>query len=158
MGKREVRLIVVPKWVTVIFLIVVSAAMTALILYLSGKAYENGREPMRDLLLRLMQRGADVSRSAILASIMPSIANMLFFLPWGFLMFLAIDSPSRGRAKSYLVTVVIGALFAIAMEVWQNFLPTRVIGLPDTVANAFGALAGAMAAHLRKRVRVQFDY
>src|SRR5450755_3346943 len=102
MGKREVRLIVVPKWVTVILLIVVSAAMTALILYLSGKAYENGREPMRDLLLRLMQRGADVPRSAILASVMPSIANMLFFVPWGFLMFLAIDSPSRGRAKSYL--------------------------------------------------------
>ena len=158
MGKRKVRLIVVRKWVTVLLLIVVSAAMTAFILYLSGKAYENGREPMRDLLLRLMQRGADVPRSAILASVMPSIANMIFFLPWGFLMFLALDSPARGRVKSYLVTVIVGALFAIAMEVWQSFLPTRVIGLPDTVANAFGALAGAMAGHLRKRVRLQFDY
>lgn len=158
MGKREVRLIVVRKWVTVLLLIVVSAAMTAFIFYLSGKAYENGREPMRDLLLRLMQRGVDVPRSAVLASVMPSIANMIFFLPWGFLMFLALDSPSRGRGKSYLITVIVGGLFAIAMEVWQSFLPTRVIGLPDTVANAFGALAGAMAGHLRKRVRVQFDY
>ena len=158
MGKREVRMIVVPKWVTFILLIVVSAAMTALILYLSGKAYTNGREPLRDVLLRLMQRGGEVPRNAILASVMPSIANTLFFLPWGFLMFLAIDTPSRSRGKSYLITVIIGALFAIAMEVWQSFLPTRVIGLPDTVANAFGALAGAMAGHLRKRVRVQFDY
>ena len=158
MGKREVRLIVVPKWVTIVLLIVVSAAMAALILYLSGKAYTNGREPLRDVLLRLMQRGEDIPRSAILASVMPSIANMLFFLPWGFLMFLAVDSPSRSRGKSYLVTIVSGALFAIAMEVWQGFLPTRVIGLPDTVANAFGALAGAMAGHLRKRVRAQFDY
>ncbi len=158
MGKREVRVIVVPKWATIALLVVVSAAMTTFILYLSGKAYTNGREPLRDLLLRLMQRGGAIPRHAIVASIMPSIANILFFLPWGFLMFLAVDTPSRSRGKSYLITVIIGALFAIALEVWQSFLPTRVIGLPDTIANAFGALTGAMAGHLRKRVRVQFDY
>lgn len=158
MGKAEVRTIVVPKWVTVILLVAVSAAMAALIVYLSGKAFTNGREPLRDLLLRLMQRGGEIPRSAIMASIMPSIANILFFLPWGFLMFLAVDAPSRSRGKSYLITVIAGALFAVAIEVWQGFLPTRVIGLPDTIANAVGALAGAMAGHLRKRVRVQFDY
>jgi len=158
MGKREVRVVVVPKWATVVLLVVVSGAMTTLILYLSGKAYTNGREPLRDLLLRLMQRGGEIPRHAILASVMPSIADMLFFLPWGFLMFLAVDMPSRGRGKSYLITVVVGALFAIALEVSQNFLPTRVIGLPDTIANSFGALGGAVAGHLRKRVRMQFDY
>jgi len=158
MGKREVRVIVVPKWATVALLVVVSAAMTTLILYLSGKAYTNGREPLRDLLLRLMQRGGEIPRHAILASIMPSIADMLFFLPWGFLMFLAVDMPSLGRGRSYVITVIIGALFAIALEVSQNFLPTRVIGLPDTIANSFGALGGAVAGHLRKRVRMQFDY
>ncbi len=158
MGKRELRMIVVPKWATVVLLIVVSAAMAALILYLSGKAYTNGREPLRDLLLRVMQRGGEIPRHAVLASVMPSIANILFFLPWGFLMFLAVDTPLRSRGKSYLITVIIGALFAIAMEVWQSFLPTRVVGLPDTIANAFGALAGAIVGHLRKRVRVQFDY
>jgi glycopeptide antibiotics resistance protein len=158
MGKREVRMIVVPKWATIALLIAVSAVMAALILYLSGKAYTNGREPLRDLLLRLMQRGGEIPRHAIVASIMPTLANILFFLPWGFLMFLAVDTPSRSRGKSYLITVISGALFAIAMEVWQSFLPTRVMGLPDTVANAFGALAGAVAGHLRKRVRVQFDY
>lgn len=158
MGKAEVRTIVVPKWVTIILLIAVSATMAGLIVYLSGKAFTNGREPLRDLLLRLMQRGGEIPRSAIMASIMPSIANILFFVPWGFLMFLAVDTPSRSRGKSYLITVIAGALFAVAIDVWQDFLPTRVIGLPDTVANAVGALAGAMAGHLRKRVRVQFDY
>lgn len=158
MAKGEVRTIVVPKWVTIILLIAVSATMAALIVYLSGKAYTNGREPLRDLLLRLMQRGGDIPRSAIMASIMPSIANILFFVPWGFLMFLAVDTPSRSRGKSYLITVIVGMLFAIAIEVWQSFLPTRVIGLPDTIAYAVGALAGAMAGHLRKRVKVQFDY
>lgn len=158
MAKGEVRTIVVPKWVTIILLIAVSATMAALIVYLSGKAYTNGREPLRDLLLRIMQRGGDIPRSAIMASIMPSIANILFFVPWGFLMFLAVDTPSRSRGKSYLITVIVGMLFAIAIEVWQSFLPTRVIGLPDTIAYAVGALAGAMAGHLRKRVKVQFDY
>ena len=158
MGKRELRMVLVPKWATVILLVIVSAAMVALILYLSGKAYTNGREPLRDVLLRLMQRDRPVSRHAIVASIMPSIANILFFLPWGFLMFLAVDSPSRSRSKSYLITVIAGALFAIAMELWQNVLPTRVIGFPDTIANVVGAFAGAIAGHLRKRVRVQFDY
>ena len=158
MAKGEVRTIVVPKWVTIILLVAVSAAMATLIVYLSGKAYTNGREPLRDLLLRLMQRRGEIPRSTILASIMPSIANILFFLPWGFLMFLAVDTPSRSRGRSYLITVIAGTLFAVAIEVWQSFLPTRVIDLPDTIANAVGALAGAIAGHLRKRVRVQFDY
>lgn len=158
MGKGEVRTIVVPKWATTILLIAVSAAMAAFIVYLSGKAYTNGREPLRDLLLRLMQRHGEIPRSTILASIMPSIANILFFMPWGFLMFLAIDMPASGRGRSYLITVIAGALFAVTIDVWQTFLPTRVIDLPDTIANAVGAFAGAIAGHLRKRVRVQFDY
>jgi VanZ family protein len=99
-----------------------------------------------------------VSRNAVLASIMPAIANMLFFLPWGFLLFLAIDSPSRSRGRTYAMTVIAGTLFAIGMQLWQTFLPTRVLAAADTVADGFGALAGAIAGHLRNRVRVQFDY
>ena len=75
-----------------------------------------------------------------------------------FLMFLAIDSPSRSRGRTYLITVIAGAIFAVAMTTWQNFLPTRVTGLPDTLAHALGAMTGAVAGHLRKRVHVQFDY
>lgn len=157
MGKREVRVIVVRKWATVVLLVIVSGAMLATLYYLSGKAYSNGREPLRDLLLRMVQRDR-VSSNAVLASIMPAIANILFFLPWGFLMFLALDVPSRNRARTYCITVVAGALFAVAMEVWQTFLPTPVLALPDTIAHSAGALTGAMVAHVRKRVRLQFDY
>ncbi|GAC1399851.1 MAG: hypothetical protein NVSMB68_15050 [Thermoanaerobaculia bacterium] len=157
MGKREVRVIVVRKWATVVLLVIVSGAMVAMLYYLSGKAYSNGREPLRDLILRLVQRDP-VSSNAVLASIMPAIANILFFLPWGFLMFLALDVPSRNRARTYCITVVVGALFAVAMEVWQTFLPTPVLALPDTIARGTGALTGAMLAHVRKRVRLRFDY
>src|SRR6185436_847043 len=124
MGKREVNVIRVPKWATCILLVLVSAGMVAMLAYLSGRAYTSGREPLRDLLLHVMQRGADVTRNAILAGVMPSIANMLFFMPWGFLMFLALDTPSRARSRTYLITILIGALFAAAMQVTQSFLPT----------------------------------
>jgi VanZ family protein len=157
MGKREVRVIRVPKWASAVLLVLVSAAMLAMLFYLSGKAYANGREPLRNLALRVMQRGP-VTRNAVLASIMPAIANMLFFLPWGFLLFLTIDAPPRNRVRSYLITIIAGTLFAIGMQVWQTWLPTRVLAPPDTLAQGVGAFAGAIAGHLRKRVRVQFDY
>ena len=155
MGRRELRVIVVRKWMTVILLIVVSAAMSAMLFYLSGKAVSTGREPLRDLLLRLMQRSGSVSRNAVLASVMPSIAGMLFFVPWGFLMFLALDIPGR-RGRAYFFTIITGALFAIALQVWQSYLPTRVLALPDALANTSGAFLGAILGHVRKRVRVQF--
>ncbi|HEX9160344.1 MAG TPA: VanZ family protein [Thermoanaerobaculia bacterium] len=158
MDKRRVRVIVVRKWVTITLLVIVSAAMAALLYWLSGKAYATGREPFRELVVRLMQRTQPVSRNVVLASLMPVTANILFFLPWGFLLFLAIDSPSRPRSRAYLTTLIAGALFALSMELWQNFLPTRVTTVPDTAANTLGAVAGAAAGHLRKRIRIQFDY
>jgi VanZ family protein len=56
-----------------------------------------------------------------------------------------------------VLTVLAGTIFAIAMTIWQGSLPTRVTGPVDTVANTLGVLTGAMAGHLRKGVRVQFD-
>jgi VanZ family protein len=157
MSKREVRVIVVRKGTTIALLILVSAAMAALLYYLSGKAYTSESEPLRDLLLRTLQRHHPLTRGAVLAGSMAAIANILFFMPWGFLMFLFLDAPSRSRGRTYVFTVLAGAIFALAMVLCQNFLPTRVTGLPDALANAFGALAGAMAGHVRKRVHVQFD-
>ncbi|HEV8658759.1 MAG TPA: VanZ family protein [Thermoanaerobaculia bacterium] len=159
MGKREVRVIVVRKYMTVALLVLVSALMAALLFYLSGKAYTNeDDEPLTQLLLRTMHRQAPITRDALLAGLMPVIANMLFFVPWGFLVFLFFDSPKRPRSRTYLITVLAGAIFAAAMEIWQSLLPTRVIGVFDVLSNTLGALAGAIAGHVRKRVRVQFDY
>lgn len=157
MGKLEVRVIVVRKGTTIALLILVSVVMVALLDYLSGKAYTSESEPLRDLVLRTLQRRYPVTPDAVLAGSVSAIANILFFMPWGFLMFLFLDAPSRSRGRSYLFTVLSGAIFALAMVLWQSFLPTRVTGLPDALANAFGVLTGAMAGHVRKRVRVQFN-
>lgn len=159
MGRRDVRVIAVPKWATASLLVLVSAAMVALIYALSGRAYANGEHSIRLLLSRVFHaEGTTVSRSTVLAVLMPVVANILLFIPWGFLAFLAIDTPARPRRITYALTLAGGVIFAVAVELWQYTLPTRVTTPADSLANAFGALTGAILGHLRKRVRVRFDY
>lgn len=157
MGKREVRVIVVPKRVTIALLVLVSGAMAGLVYFLSGRTYVRDAHPVTDLFLRLLSRD-DPPRDAILAALMPAIANALIFVPWGFLAFIAIDSPRRTRIRTYLITFVVAAIFAAAMEVWQIFLPTRVTSPMDAIANTLGALLGAMGGHLRKEIHVRFEH
>jgi len=158
MGKRQVRIIVVPKWVTFSLLLVVSLLIAALVYWLSGKAYSTEDEPIVRLMLGVMHRQKAPSRNVVLYDLMPVIANILLFLPWGFLAFLLFDSPSRTRVAAYVATVIFGAIFATVLVVWQEYLPTRVTGPLDGLINVAGAFGGALAGHLRKRIRIQFDY
>ena len=158
MGKRQVHVIRVRKAVTLVLLVLTSVAMASLLYFLSGKAYAADTHPIRELLSRLLGSGrAPVSRDALLAFLMPVMANVLLFVPWGFLAFVALDSPSRPRKLSYAITIVAATLFAAAMFLWQQVLPTRVTSLLDTIANGAGAFGGAALGHLRKGVRIHFD-
>lgn len=158
MGRRHVHIIRVRPLVTLALLALVTAALIALIYFLSGKAYAAETHPMRELLARLLGSGtAPVSRDALLAFLMPVLGNILLFVPWGFLMFLALDGRTRTRKLAYATTVIGAVIFALSMVLWQNTLPTQVTSLPDTFANALGALAGAALGHARKTVHVQFD-
>ena len=159
MGKRQVHSVPVRKPVTVAFLVLITGLMASLLYFLSGKAYAADAHPVRDLLARALGSGrASVSRHALLASLMPAIANMLLFMPWGFLAFIAIDTPSRPRARSYGIIFVGALVFAALMYLWQQYLPTRVTNPSDTISNALGALAGAALGQARKDVRVRFDF
>jgi VanZ family protein len=158
MGKRHVRVIVVRKPVTVALLVLVMVAMAALLYLLSGKAYAADTHPIREILARLLGSGrGPVSRDALLAFLMPVIANILLFMPWGFLAFLALDRSTRPRKATYAIVVTAAVMFAAALYLWQFYLPTRVTALPDTVANGAGALAGAALGHARKGMRIRFD-
>lgn len=158
MGKRSVRIVAVPKLVTFSMLVLVSAAIGASVWALSGHAYASGRDPLRQLFLGFVQGTSPVPpRSVMLAAVMPFVAHALLFVPWGFLLFAFIDRPSVPRFRNYLLTVLFGLFFALAMVAWQAFLPTPVMKPSDALANACGALAGAALAHLRRRVRVRFE-
>jgi len=158
MGKREVRVIAVPKWVTLLLLLAVTAGMLSLIYFLSGRAYAPEASSLTNLAVGIFRREAVPSRNVVLAALMPAAANALLFLPWGFLCFILLDRPERPRWLTYLVTAVAGTLLALGGMVWQSYLPTRVTSLVDVLGNAGGALLGATLGHLRKQVRVRFDY
>lgn len=158
MGKREVYVVVVRKGVTVALLLLVSAAMVALLFYLSGKVYARPSYPASEVLLRFLSGERTISRDTVLAALMPVTANVLVFIPWGFLMFLALDSTRRPRRQTYGLTFATGLLFAVSMELSQTVLGTPVTNPIDAVANAFGALLGAAAGHLRKQVYFRFEH
>lgn len=158
MGKRQVHVILVRKPVTLALLVLTTVAMAGLLYLLSGKAYAAETHPIRELLARLLGSGrAPVSRDALLAFAMPVAANVLLFVPWGFLAFVGLDSPARGRFATYAITLVAALVLATSLYLWQQALPTRVTSLFDAVANGVGALCGAALGHARKGVRVQFD-
>lgn len=159
MGKRHVYVIPVRKPATFALLLLTTTAMASLLYVLSGRAYAADRHPLLELTARFLGGGGvPVSRDALLAFLMPVIANIILFVPWGFLAFIAIDSPRLPRRMTYLITIVCALVVAIAMSVWQEFLPTRVTSLTDAIANGAGALAGAALGHMRKTVRVRFDF
>src|SRR5436309_2696287 len=152
MGKKTIRTILVPRWITVALLVVVSLAMAGLIAMLSGRAYLRPRLTIADIvsLAHRYDRGA-LSNDAILATAAPGIADILFFMPWGALAFLAFDGGEGHRLRTYLLTLVVGLTFALGLVAWQSALPTRVTGWEDAGWNTFGSFAGAIAGHLRKR-------
>lgn len=159
MGRRQVHVIRVRLPVTLALLALTTVAIASLIYFLSGKAYAAETHPIREILARLLGSGrGPVSRDAVLAFLMPIIANILLFVPWGFLAFLALDGRVRSRRWAYGAAILGAVVFAAGLLLWQQSLPTRVTSLPDTIANGLGALAGAALGHARKGVHVRFDF
>jgi hypothetical protein len=148
----------VPRWATVVFLISLSVAMATLIVALSGRAYVGVRLTMPEVvsLIHRYDRGG-VSNDALLATAAPAIADILFFVPWGALAFFAFDGGEQHRARTYALTLAVGVTFALVLVAWQSTLPMRVMGWGDAGWNAAGCLGGAIAGHLRKRLRIRFE-
>lgn len=144
---------------TFALLALTTVLMVTLLYLLSGRAYAADRSPLWELAARILGAGrGPVSRDAVLSFLMPVIANVLLFVPWGFLAFVGLDSPRRRRRTTYLLTVTGALVVAGCMSVWQAFLPTRVTAPADAIANGAGALAGAALGHARKGMRIRFDF
>lgn len=156
MGKKEIHVVHVPRAITVVVWLLVSAAMVALVYALSGHAYH--RAPSFAQMMAMVRRydSGTATNSALLAESAPALAGILFFLPWGALAFLSLDRLER-RGRVYLAVVALGVAFALGLVAWQRTLPTRVMDWPDAAWNALGSAAGATLGHARKRVRIRFE-
>ena len=80
------------------------------------------------------------------------MGNVILFVPFGFLGFLATSgSDLRGRVG---LVVVVGSIFAFALQLLQVHLPSRDENLQDVLWNGVGILAGGgFAVLVREYVR-----
>src|SRR5207253_5253898 len=99
MGRAETHVIHIPRWLTVVLWLLVSAAMVVTIDLMSGHAYHRESSFAQALAI-------PITSSAVLAIIAPVVADILFFVPWGALAFLSIAGANRSRRSVYAVTVL----------------------------------------------------
>ncbi len=158
MGKREVRVIRVPRWVTVVLLVIAATVIAGVIHVLSGRAVARDRMSFQELISIVLRydRG-QMSNAALLATIAPAIADALLFVPFGALAFLAFDRGEGRRGVTYAVTLTVGVAFALALIAWQEMLATRVTSWFDAFWNTLGCAGDAALGHARKRVRIRFE-
>lgn len=157
MAKAHVYVVPVSRRATFLLLVLVMIGMASLFYFLAGKAYVDNSHLARMVLLQLFGGDRRFSGQTLLAALMPVVANVFLYVPWGFLMFVLLDRPTRPRRRSYAIACCGGLILAAVMQIWQAFLPTRVTTLADALANTAGAVVGAALGHLRKEVRFQFE-
>jgi glycopeptide antibiotics resistance protein len=150
--------ITIRRPVTVVLLLLTTVIIVAVTMWITGKTYAKVDPiPFDDLrnLRRVIVRHP-VSTHILAVIVVPVIANTLLFMPWGFLMFIALYTVKRPTLQTYVLTILLGFTFSCVIEGWQYFLPTRVADINDIIWNTVGTFLGAILGHLRERVRFEF--
>lgn len=145
--------------VTIVLLVLVTALIGATTLWTSGKSYTKVDPLPFDDIRNLAQRfgSRPISTQILAVIIVPIIGNIILFVPWGFLTFIALYSIERPTVQTYVLTILLGLTLTLAIEAWQYFLPSRVADINDVIWNTAGTIAGAILGHMRLRVRFEFE-
>ena len=153
------RDVVIKKPLTVLLLLATTAAIITVTVYMAGKSYENFEpipfDDLRYLAKRLAER--PISTHILAVIVVPMIANVLLFVPWGFLAFITFYNVERPTLQTYVLTILLGFSFTLGIEAWQYFLPSRVADVNDVIWNTSGTILGALLGHARLRVRFEFE-
>jgi len=153
------RMIIIRRPFTVLLLILVTVGIMVVTLSVSGKSYARVDpipfEGVRHLWARLQHRSTSTWLIAMI--VMPIVGNIMMFLPFGFLLFLSLQSAERPTVQTYVLTILISFSFSCAVEAYQYFLPTRVADINDIIWNTAGGLVGTFLGHLRSRLRFEFE-
>lgn len=155
MQQREIT---IKRPLTVFLLLLATLCIAGVTVWTAGNSYSKVHpipfEEVRELAGRVDERPVSATILALL--VVPIIANVLLFVPWGFLMFISLYSVKRPTVQTYLLTVLLGLSLTLAIEAYQYFLPSRVADATDVASNSLGALLGAILGHMRLRVRFEF--
>lgn len=153
------RELVIRKPFTVLLLLASTVVIAAVTIWMSGKSYANldpiPFDDVRYVAHRLAERPISTQLLAVL--VVPMIANVLLFVPWGFFLFILLYSVERPTMQTYILTFFLGLTLSLVIEGWQYFLPSRVADVNDVIWNTLGAFLGALLGHGRLRVRFEFD-
>ena len=149
--------ITIRRPVTILLLLVVTASIALVTVYMSGKSYSKvDVHPFKEIQA-LRDRTRPIATPILAVIVMPIIGNILLFVPWGFLTFIALYTVDRPTVQTYILTILLGFTFTLAIEAWQYFLPSRVVDVNDVIYNTIGTVLGALLGHLRLRVRFEFE-
>ena len=151
--------ITIKRPITVVLLLVVTILIVLTTVWMSGKSYSKIDPQPFDDIRHLSNRIArhPVSTHLLAVIIVPIIANILLFVPWGFLMFISLYTVDRPTVQTYVLTILLGISFSGAIEAVQYFLPSRVADVNDVIWNSAGTLVGALLGHARLRLRFEFE-
>ena len=153
------REVLVKKPITVLLWMATTLAIITITLWMAGRSYENFEpipfDDLRYLAKRLAERPISTHILAVL--VVPMIANVLLFVPWGFLAFITFYNVERPTLQTYILTILLGFSFTLGIEAWQYFLPSRVADINDVIWNTSGTILGALLGHARLRVRFEFE-
>src|SRR4051812_38079824 len=121
-------IITIRRPITIVLLLIVTVLIVLTTVWMSGKSYAKVDPQPFDDILHLSHRIArhPVSTHILAVIIVPIIANILLFVPWGFLMFITLYTVARPTMQTYVLTVLLGLSLTCAIEAWQYFLPSRV--------------------------------
>jgi glycopeptide antibiotics resistance protein len=145
--------------VTILLLLAVTVAIASITVWTAGKSYSKVHPTPFDDIKLIMERmeSRPISTQILAVLVVPIIANVLLFVPWGFLTFISLYSVERPTVQTYVLTVLLGFTFTLAIEGWQYFLPSRVADVNDVIWNTAGTVFGAILGHMRLRVRFEFE-
>jgi glycopeptide antibiotics resistance protein len=153
------RDVVIRKPLTLLLLGAVTVIIVAVTVWMSGKSYAN-LDPIPFDDIRYLARRLDtrpISTHILAVIVVPMVANVLLFVPWGFLLFILLFTVDRPTLQTYVLTILLGLTFSLLIEGWQYFLPSRVADVNDVIWNTSGTALGALLGHARLRLRFEFD-
>ncbi len=153
------RAIAIRRPITILLLLLITTSIIAVTVWTAGKSYTKvDARPFDDLQLIADRLGTRPMSTQLLAVlIVPIIGNILLFVPWGFLTFISLYTVDRATVQTYILTILLGFSFTLAIEAWQYFLPSRVADVNDVIWNTLGTIIGAVLGHMRLRLRFQFE-
>ena len=152
------RDVVIRKPLTFVLLLLSTFAIIAITVWMAGKSYENFSpipfDDVKNLVRRVSAR--PISTHILAVMVVPIVANILMFVPWGFFTFILLYTVDRPTLQTYVLTILLGFSFSLGIEAWQYFLPSRVADINDVIWNTSGTIFGALLGHARLRVRFEF--